>query len=268
MPHLRFCLALAAAACWAGGPCLGGEAMPPIDVVLAKWEAASQECRSLDAELTVFRYDVVFGDGRPEVLHGRLYFEAPDLGRYEIREKPGGATNDWGDVSEAMIWGKDAVFLVDGSRRECSKQSRAEVRSFVDDGAVEVLGGSSWLAGFFRRLATPLRGPQYALPLLVGVRAADVRKRFDLAIEFQGEDILIGATQKPRSEEFDFGRIEVLLDAKTFMVQAMQVTAPNGRDRVVYVLDNQKINQRPKDRDELVAPDLSGLRVLDGKMVP
>ena len=63
---------------------------PTVDSVLAKWEEASQKCKTLDAKLTVWRYDDVFDrDHQPTITQGRFYYEAPNLGRYEIRKTPG-----------------------------------------------------------------------------------------------------------------------------------------------------------------------------------
>jgi hypothetical protein len=53
----------------------------------------------------------------------------------------------------------------------------------------------------------------------------------------------------------------VILNTNTYLTSAIQVTTPNGIDRTVFVLHDQKVNQRPADRDQLINPDLSGLRV-------
>ena len=66
------------------------EPEPTVDSVLSKWEEASQKCKTLDAKLTVFSYDAVFDDGHPTITQGRFYYEAPNLGRYEIRKRESG----------------------------------------------------------------------------------------------------------------------------------------------------------------------------------
>ena len=53
----------------------------------------------------------------------------------------------------------------------------------------------------------------------------------------------------------------MILNAKTCMTVATQTFSPGGRDRMVVELSDPKINQRPSDRDQLLAPDLSGLYV-------
>ena len=87
---------------------------PTVDSVLAKWEAASQMCKTLDAKLTVWKYDGVFGNGQPEVSYGRFYYEAPNQGRYEIWTGPEGKTNDWSTTSVAFIWNGKETLQIDG----------------------------------------------------------------------------------------------------------------------------------------------------------
>jgi hypothetical protein len=53
----------------------------------------------------------------------------------------------------------------------------------------------------------------------------------------------------------------VILNARTYISVATQEVSPSGRDRMVIELNDPKINQRPSDRDRLLAPDLSGLDV-------
>ena len=85
---------------------------PAIDSVLAKWEETSQKVKTLDAKLTVFRYDGVFGDGTQTITQGRFYYERRNLGRYEIhkRNTATGVTNDWSNLAEVIIWtGKEKL---------------------------------------------------------------------------------------------------------------------------------------------------------------
>jgi hypothetical protein len=58
--------------------------------------------------------------------------------------------------------------------------------------------------------------------------------------------------------------IDVILNAKTYMTYATREILPNGIDRTVRVFSDQKVNERPTDRDQLIDPDLSGLRVIEG----
>ena len=240
------------------------EPEPTVDAVLAKWEEASQKCQTLDAKLTVFRYDTVFGGREPTITQGRFYYEAPDRGRYEIRKTARGASNDWRNISEAVVWTGKETLWIEGDRRRCQKCPTEKLRSLSapPEGKKE-----GWLAGIFsafgRQLARRLQGPRQFHPLLIGIPAAEVRERFDVTLEKSGEEILLKAVPKRQADQAGFREIDVILDAKTYMTMATQEVLPNGRDRMVFQVSELKVNQRPSDRDQLLAPDLSGLRVID-----
>ena len=76
------------------------------------------------------------------------------------------------------------------------------------------------------------------------------------------------AVPKQQADKACFREIDVILSAKTYMTVATQVVSPNGRDRMVHQLSDTKVNQRPSDRDQLLAPDLSGLQVTDEVIPP
>ena len=65
--------------------------------------------------------------------------------------------------------------------------------------------------------------------------------------------------------KYDYSKIDVILNAKTFLTVATQVFSPNGRDRTVFELSEPKVNQRPSDRDQLMAPNLSGLHLIENR---
>ena len=102
-----------------GSPVNVEASKPTVDSVLAKWEAASQACKTLDAKLIVWAYDNVFDNGQPTIKYGRFYYEAPNQGRYEVRTNPAGITNDRSNISEAIIWTDKETLRIDGSRRRC-----------------------------------------------------------------------------------------------------------------------------------------------------
>ena len=124
-----------------------------------------------------------------------------------------------------------------------------------------------WFFGIFanigRQLALILQGPQQCCLLLVAVCAAEVRERFDVTIDKSGEDIRLKAIPKRPADKTRFREIDVILSRKTYMAVATQVVSPSGRERVVHQLSEPEVNQRPSDRDQLIAPDLSGLYVTE-----
>ncbi len=250
-----------------GSPGNAKEPLPAVDSVLAKWEEASRKCKTLDAKLTVFRYDGIFGDGRqPTITQGRFYYEAPNLGRYEIRKRKTarGAPNDWSNLAGVIIWTGKETLWIDGDTLRCQKFSTEELRSVTNQPERENYG---WFFGIFanigRQLALILQGPQQCCLLLVAVRAAEVRERFDVTIDKSGEDIRLKAIPKRPADKTRFREIDVILSRKTYMAVATQVVSPSGRERVVHQLSEPEVNQRPSDRDQLIAPDLSGLYVTE-----
>ncbi len=277
MKTLRLLLILGFAASGvAGVRCLAGDPATTLDSVLAKWEEASQKCKSLDAKLTVFRYDVVFG--KPAITtHGRFYYEAPNVARYEIRDGGNGKPSDWSRLPEVWIWNGKEGLWIDGKTRTCHRfPVPKRVASGKSHAAPATTGaelpkslaapGSESLFDFLAALAEAVRklqDPREVFPLVMDIHAAEVRKRYTLTVERSGEDIELKAVPKQSADRASYREIGVILNAKTCLTRAIQLVQPNGKDRVVFVFDEQKVNQRPSDRDQLLHPDLFGLRMVD-----
>jgi hypothetical protein len=236
------------------------DSLPSDEVIISKWEEASQKCRNLDAKLTVFRYDI-FGGEQPKVTHGRLYYEAPGLGRYEISEDSSWASGDWERASEAIVWKNDETLLIQGGTKTCIRFSKEKLQSLPSGDGKQ----AGLLEKFGRYFALRFSSPRNTFPLLVDVRAADVRKQFDLAFERKGEEIRVKATPNKHSEQAEYSEIGIILDSKTFLPQAIRYCRSDSKDRTVYVLYDQSVNHRPDNRDEILAPDLSQLKVVDEK---
>ena len=242
--------------------CLRPAPQTLVSTVLAKWEEASQKCKSLDAKLTIWHYDGVFNGDKPTIEHGRFYYESPDIGRFQIGTTCDEKADDWKAFSEVIIWNATDTLSIDPKTLACLKYSRAALQAAID--ADEKSGDKSdggWLAqifsGFGRALANRYVSPQRSLPLVVDVRDDDLRARFDMTFDQRDGQPCITAIPKRKTEKACFSKIEVLLDAKTHMTAAIQVFSVNGRERVVYELSNLKINERPSDRDQLLHPNLS-----------
>lgn len=236
--------------------CLGGDPLPSIESVLAKWEEASQKCRILDAKLAVFRYDVFNGES-PKISQGRFYYEAPNIARYEIRDGGNGNVNDWSALAEVLIWNGKETLWIDGSTRKCLRISSAEFETLRDNSE------DSLMASIFAALFLRLRSPKEFLPLVIDIRAGDVRERFDVTVERADEEILLKATPKRRADKRLYREIGIVLNAKTFLTSAIQVVGQD-KARTVFQLMEQKVNQHPSERDQLIAPDLSALDLTKG----
>ncbi len=225
-----------------------------LDTVLAKWEAASDKCKTLDAKVTEFRYDGVFSPDRPTIQRGRFYYEAPNSGRFQLQSEHG---SGWQGLSEAIIWNGEETLVIDGQGRVCQKISWKNWKSGKDVSEDDALG---WFVALIHGLEHPT---MTYLPLVVDIHGAEIRDRFKLSLEDRGEQILITAVPKKQGVASLYSEIQVLLNAKTWMTHAVQVRSPNHKDYTVIVLEYSKINERPKDRDQLLSPDLHSLEVTE-----
>ncbi len=73
---------------------------------------------------------------------------------------------------------------------------------------------------------------------------------------------MLKAVPRQGADKAEYGKIDVLLEGKTYMTFAIQVWSPNGKERTVFQFEQQKVNQRPSDRDQLIAPDLARLQMV------
>ena len=71
-----------------------------------------------------------------------------------------------------------------------------------------------------------LQGPQQCCLLLVAIRAAEVRERFEVTIDKSGEDIRLKAIPKRQADKTCFREIDVILSTKTYMTVATEVVSP------------------------------------------
>jgi TIGR03009 family protein len=245
--------------CFSGSLC-GAAVDGSMESTLAQWENASQNCRCLDADVTIFRYDVFSGD-RPQVTRGRLYYEAPHVGRYEVwanERKP--TANDWPNISEAIIWGEKETLWIDGRTRTCRKISVAKVQSYME--TLESYG-EAWWYSLFRQSALRALGPQQWFPLVIGIRASEIQERFNVAMKNTAGQLTLKAVPKQRLEKAEYREIDVILDSKTYLTYAVRVVSADGKDCTDFVFNGQRINEFPSDRNQLINPNLLGLRLID-----
>ncbi len=252
----RFLLCAVVSACLAAH-CFAAEAKPSLDTVLAKWEAATAKIKTLDARVYRWKYDSVFGspNKEPPCEEGRFYYEVPNVGCWQIKS---GKRAAWNGLSEMMVWHEKDTLMFDGERRNCTKfvwpDSTTRDRQPMD---------GFWPA--FAAVVRALQNPASALPLTIDVHAAEIRERYVLTFQDRGERYLIRAIPKKASAGASYSRIEILVDSKTYLTAAIENFSPDGKDRMVWMLADVKINERPADRDQLLSPDLHGLVVSEMK---
>jgi len=243
--------------CW---PCRADESALSLESVLAKWEAASKACRTIDATMTVLRYDAFHTD-RPKTCNGRFYFEAPNLARYEIHPSP--RTGKVLDGSDTYVWTAEGLFLVNHHDRTCqfwSSQAMTTAREAMDQ-----MPEGTWLERFSKGYALFFAWPaQFArpddlLPLFLNTNTQTQRQRYDIRAEERDGRIVILAVPKQRNRIFR--EVQVMLEKDSYRLVAHQLISTSG-DRTVHVFDDLKLNKSPSDRDMLIRPVPVGYRVI------
>jgi hypothetical protein len=229
---------------------------------LEKWEKASQECKILDARVKWYYYDSYGGE--PRIEFGRLYVESPNVARLDSGKAPILESNDWAAIDHSVVWNEAESLRIDPKEHQYVKAPIATIDETWNrscDGFFANLGRAFCLASL------PPPRLQRLYPLLVDVRADEVRKQFDLSLERQGDDILVDALPKKGSQPAALhSRIRVLLDSKSFQTKGVQCI-DDSQHYFSVVLYDAKINEKPSDRDQLLKPDLSAFRELDVAMV-
>lgn len=195
-------------------------------------------------------------------MHGRFYYETPHAGFCQIWGSGEEAVSFASQDSETTIWRDQETLLLSGRAHTCAIYSRASLKPYLSgDGLRSDNAWQRFFGTLGNAVARYLDSPQEAFPLMVDVRASDVRQRFDVTMERNGDEIVLKAVPKGSADKAVFRDIRVMLSAKTYMTRATEVNWSDGRSRVVCVLDDQRVNQRPKEHDALLAPDLSGFDV-------
>ena len=63
------------------------------------------------------------------IARGRFYYEAPNVGRYEIRESSDDTVNAWPALPEVVVWSGKETLWIDGKHRRYCRHSMAEIQS-------------------------------------------------------------------------------------------------------------------------------------------
>jgi hypothetical protein len=177
------------------GRCFADDPAPTVDEVLSKWEAASKKCQSFDSKVVRCRYDGVFSNNdKPDVSHGRFYYEAPNAMRFELWKGKTQPTNDWSNVSEAYVWKGDETLCIGGSRIGLDRRM---IEVMLPARCTRISWPTGWKPlektpsksgwGLFdfdfsglRRLA---HDPREVFPVVVEINAAVIRDRYTLSLE-------------------------------------------------------------------------------------
>jgi TIGR03009 family protein len=189
-----------------------------LDQVLTAWEQRNKEVKRFECNVTRWRYDSVFGNGKqPEGEPGVIKYAAPDKGMVRI------------DGKQPMHWICDgrAIYSYEYAT---GKGEKNKVHEYS--------------------LPPELQGKGIAdgpLPFVFGTEAQKLKQRYFLRLmtpRDQGE-IWLEAQPRFQRDAADFSKAELILKADGMQPFAVQLTDPNRKDRTVYQFDKVIINRRP-----------------------
>jgi hypothetical protein len=234
--------------------CRGEAPKLTLDTVLEKWEKASQECKILDAKLKLWHYDLARQSDKPIIQYGRFYRESSNIARIDVGDKPIIKTNEWQTIADSLIWDGTESLKIDPKNRSYAKlpiEKCQELWELPHEG----------FFGMLAFLATPPPRLQSIFPLLADNRAKEIRGQYDVSSEPYNDDIMLTAIpRKAVQSPYYCSRIRILIDAENFRTKGIQyVRSDNATSLVLY---DQKYNEKPNDRDQLIEPDLSGFHAI------
>lgn len=226
-----------------------------IEFILTKWGEASYKRHTLDTRLTLLSFSGTSAEEKPTIQQGRFYYEAPNVGRFELGTPSSGKKGVWAGFSQVWVWNGKETLQIIPSERLCRRVAQNRVRPIIDEENPE----DFW--PFVRGKLRQCECPQEFLPLVVGIDSTGLRKRFDWNSVRNGKDIVLTALPKSNIEKAFYRKLTVTLLAETYITLKTEVVT--SFDRTICVLGEQKINEKPKDRNELIVPDLSLFRIVE-----
>ncbi len=220
-----------------------------LDQTLDAWQQQSGKISTFSCPFDRLEYVMAFGPvvkGKSLPLNqceGLLTYSKPDKGSFEIKkistykvlpppaDQPNAAPRaDWVEQPDAI-----------GEHWVCDGKSVYEFRSdqkqVIERPLPPHAPGESIIDG--------------PLPFLFGTESAKLKQKYWMRIDRRNnnpDQIWLNALPKFQQQAADFRQVDVILDRKRQLPQAMQVTLPNG-DRHVYMFHLEKASiNNPLDR--------------------
>jgi TIGR03009 family protein len=202
-----------------------------VDQILQQWENQSATVKTFDCKFERWEYDPVFGPGDETPMiksKGQLTYSKPDKGSFKIDEifryiqkdqsQPGDYVLQEHEVGEHWVCDGKAVY-----------EYKHDKKQLVVQPLPEDMRGKSIVDG--------------PLPFLFGAEADKLKDRYWIRTK-QSDDATIWLEAYPRTQAdaANYHHVEVMLDRKTMMPNAIQVHMPNGRSRAVYMFQDPKVN--------------------------
>jgi TIGR03009 family protein len=192
-----------------------------LENLLTDWEKRNKEIHVLWSKFYRWKYDAVFGNGgqAPAYEEGELKFAAPDKGLMLIKAK---------DPKQSEQW------LCDGKSIFQFDYRQSIVTEYVMPPELQGKGIGD--------------GP---LPFVFGIEAEKLKQRYFMRIITPPnvqDAVWLEAQPRYRQQAAEFSKVEVILKiagpTKSLLPFAINVYAPNGKDHIVYQLQDPQINPR------------------------
>ena len=201
-----------------------------VDQILQQWENQGAQVKTFDCKFERWEYDPVFGPGDTPMIKskGQLTYSKPDKGSFKIDEISRYVQKDPSQPGEYVLQEHEV-----GEHWVCDGKAVYEYKHDKKQLVVQAL-------------PTELRGTAIVdgpLPFLFGAEADKLKARYWIRTK-QSDDATIWLEAYPRSQAdaANYHHVEVMLDRKTMMPNAIQVHMPNGRSRAVYMFQDPKVN--------------------------
>ena len=201
---------------------------PELEKILVQWETESAKIKSLHGKHTRSEFNKTFEVEK--VSKGEFFLETPDKGRIDMVAKE----PKKGEVSSRKNAEGQPYALEKGmsERWICTGE---EIYSFNDDDKT------------YNREELPanMRGKNIVhspLPFLFGMKAADAKNRFNMALISVGKDsVKLKAIPRMDSDRQNYHEAWIILDTKRYIPTAVRLIDPNGLE-TVYMFEEVTIN--------------------------
>jgi TIGR03009 family protein len=189
--------------------------------LLTDWEKRNKEIHIMESKFYRWKYDLVFGNATkpPPYDEGELKFAAPDKAWMYIKAK---------DPTQSEQW------LCDGKSVFQWDYQKKIVNEYMLPREMQGKGIGD--------------GP---LPFVFGVEAQKLKQRYFMRIITPPNvhnEVWLEAYPKWQPDAVNYRKVEVILqisgDERTLFPYAIQIFGPNGKDRIVYQLQDPQINPR------------------------
>jgi TIGR03009 family protein len=202
-----------------------------VDQILKMWEESSTKIKTFDCKFERWEYDPVFGPGNdiPSIKsHGQLTYSKPDRGSFKINDiyryvrqeqnQPGEYVLQEHEVGEHWVCDGKAVY-----------EYKHDKKQLVVQALPPQLRGTAIVDG--------------PLPFLFGAEAEKLKARYWLRVkQSNATTIWLEAYPRGQTDAANYHHVEVMLERKKMMPEAIQVHMPNGRSRAVYMFQDPTVN--------------------------